>query len=70
VNKFSKKINLILSEKDSGIYDAFNKGLKLSRGKIVGFLNAGDIYYPNIFLDCCGKSANLWANPSPRPVLG
>jgi len=47
VNKFSKEIDLIISEKDSGIYDAFNKGLKLSRGKIVGFLNAGDIYYPN-----------------------
>lgn len=31
-----------LIEKDSGIYNAFNKGLKLSNGKLVLFLNSGD----------------------------
>ncbi|GHU74820.1 glycosyl transferase [Clostridia bacterium] len=31
-----------ISEKDDGISDAFNKGIKLSTGEIVGIINAGD----------------------------
>ena len=34
----------IVSEPDSGIYDAFNKGLKLVTGDVIAFLNAGDTY--------------------------
>lgn len=33
-----------LSEKDEGIFDAFNKGINLSSGLWVHLLNAGDIY--------------------------
>lgn len=38
--------NLILvSEKDNGLYDAMNKGLGLSKGDYVIFLNAGDAFH-------------------------
>ena len=47
INKYKDKINIHITKKDMGIWDAMNKGLKLANGEIVGFLNADDFYYPN-----------------------
>ena len=35
----------IVSEKDDGISDAFNKGIANSSGEIIGILNSDDIFY-------------------------
>lgn len=32
-----------ISEKDEGVYDAMNKGLRAARGEVVAFVNAGDM---------------------------
>ena len=40
----SLRKTIVCSEPDSGIYDALNKGLALSTGDIIGFLNADDYY--------------------------
>jgi len=34
----------LLSESDRGIYDAMNKGLRIARAPIVGFLNSDDMF--------------------------
>lgn len=33
-----------VSEKDKGIYDAMNKGLRMSRGQLIGIINSDDYY--------------------------
>ena len=40
--KNNSKIDFWISEKDKGIYDAFNKGLSYSKGDLIGFVNSGD----------------------------
>tara|TARA_B100000963_G_scaffold343251_1_gene344898 strand:+ start:623 stop:1351 length:729 start_codon:yes stop_codon:yes gene_type:complete len=44
-------ISMWLSEKDNGIYDAMNKGIKNSSGDYVHLLNAGDVYYSSDVFD-------------------
>jgi len=37
-------VTKIISEPDSGIYDAMNKGLRMCTGEIIGLLNSDDFY--------------------------
>ena len=49
IQKYSNKISYWISQKDKGLYYAFNKGMKLSRGKYIGIINSDDIYTKNAF---------------------
>lgn len=56
VKNNSKRVSKIVSEPDSGIYDALNKGIMHSTGDIVGFLHSDDILaYPDAISDLVNK---------------
>ncbi len=50
-----------VSEPDRGMYDALNKGLKMARGEIVGFLNTDDVYAGEILSVVAGRFAESGA---------
>src|SRR5688572_12008549 len=44
VRAHGRHVAKVVSEPDTGVYDAFNKGLRHASGEFIGFLSAGDRY--------------------------
>lgn len=45
-NAFKPQIDHLISEPDSGMYDALNKGFQFADGDVLGYLNSDDYYLP------------------------
>lgn len=45
IESYSDKITHYISERDKGMYDAINKGLKLATGDIIGLMHSDDTFY-------------------------
>lgn len=44
IKKYIDKIDVLISEKDQGVYDAMNKGIARATGDIIGIINSDDWY--------------------------
>lgn len=49
IDKYEDKIAKLVSEPDKGLYYAFNKGISLATGELIGIINADDLYLPWTF---------------------
>ena len=54
-----------ISEPDSGQSDAMNKGIKLARGRVIGFLNVDDYYQPGVL----ERVIELFAKALPNTII-
>ena len=67
VNKYKDVFDIIIHEKDKGQTDAINKGFRLAKGQLVGWLNSDDVLYP----DCVEKIVSMYlANPEAAIYYG
>ncbi|HHB77582.1 MAG TPA: glycosyltransferase [Desulfobulbus sp.] len=67
LREVDSRVEYWVSEPDAGISDAFNKGISLCRGTVVGLLNAGDWYEQTAL---ASVEAAFLDNPDAEVVCG
>ena len=59
LKKYRKRLSLLISEPDNGIYDAMNKGIKYATGDVIGFLHSDDSFFNKEVLACVAKQFSI-----------
>ena len=62
-----ERLAVLVSERDSGIYDALNKGLTRATGDVVGLMHSDDFYADERVLE---RVALAFADPAVDAVYG
>lgn len=65
--KFEGRMRWI-SEKDKGMYDGINKGIRMATGDVVGIINSDDFYHRDDIFDVIAKSFE--ENPGVQAIYG
>ena len=67
VRRLGSRVSDVVSERDDGIYDAMNRGLRRATGEFVMFLNADDQYADS---DCVADLARALAKSGAESAFG
>ena len=67
IRSYGNKIDVFISEPDNGLYDAMNKGIKLSTGDVIGILNSDDFYVNKFVIE---KAANKFKETNCDSLYG
>lgn len=68
IEEYKDAISRLVSEPDSGIYDAMNKGIALASGEVVGILNSDDYFEDDRVL--ADVASDFAADPGADIVFG
>ena len=67
INSYSEHISHIVSESDTGMYEAINKGIRLATGDIIGLLHSDDVFYS---ADVLSEIVDIFSRNQPDIVYG
>lgn len=67
IERYREVIAHFSSEKDKGVYDAMNKGLRAATGEVVAFVNAGDMI---VHRGCVSEMAEEFARGDADAIYG
>ncbi len=45
IKSYGNKVSVVISDPDSEMFDAINKGIRLTSGEIVGIINSDDFFF-------------------------
>jgi glycosyltransferase involved in cell wall biosynthesis len=67
VDEHRARIAKVISERDGGLYDALNKGIRHATGQVIGFMHADDEYASS---DALAHIAAAFEDPAVEAVYG